>query len=202
MDTVALELKRAFHSSIKVGLMMTRKFGLTPSRFQLMFAIKCERQAWYSQRTLRDLLGVAASTLSRMIDALVKRGFLRRRRKPGDRRRNELRLTLFGKRALGCAYRSFVKSGFADYVFGRALTDSFDGDIVSDEERAAALGSAANVLRILRLNLGNDARFDYDDTGCQPRPVGRIVHDPEVRWVWESAAEQLPIIELMAAIAA
>jgi DNA-binding MarR family transcriptional regulator len=200
MNTMGLELKRAFHSSIKVELMMTRKFGLTPARFQLMFAIKCERQAWYSQRMLRDLLGVAASTLSRMIDALVKRGFLRKRRKPLDRRRNELRLTLFGKRALGCAYRSFVKSGFADYVLGRALTDSFDGDIVSDEERAAALGSAADVLRIMRLNLENDARFDYDDTGRQPRPVGKIVHDPEARWIWEN--DELPIIELMAAIAA
>ena len=201
MNTMAAGINRTFHASVRVGLMMTRRFGLTPSRFRLMFAIKCERQVWYSQQRLRDLLGVAASTLSRMIDALVKRGFLRRRIDPEDRRYRQLRLTLFGKRALGCAFRSFVKSGFADYVFGRALTDSCDGEIASDEARAAALGSLANVLYETRYNLGNDARFAYDELR-QPTPVGIMVHDPRDQCVWEGDDDQVPILELMMAVAA
>jgi DNA-binding MarR family transcriptional regulator len=202
MNGMAQEVKRTFHSTVRIGLMLTRRFGLTPSRYELMSAIKSERQVWFSQRTLRDLLGIAASTLSKMVHALVQRGFLRSRRDPDDGRCCQLRLTLFGKRALGCTFRCFVKSGFADYVFGRGLTDSFDGDISSDQERATALGDMRETLRITRTNFGNEATFRYEELR-QPAPRGlhaRISRHPHLRWVWENY--ELPILELMQAVAA
>jgi DNA-binding MarR family transcriptional regulator len=187
-------LKRAFHSTVRVGLVMTRPNGLTPSRYELMFAIKCQRQIWYSQRTLRDLLGIAASTLTKMVDGLVQRGYLRRRRDPLDGRRNELRITLAGKRALAVTFRTYVKSGFADYVFGRGLTDSLDGCIASLVDREQALDDAHGALHPINLNLGKDAHFDYGASNRQPSPVGRIDDDPTIE-LWDN--DEPPILQLL-----
>ncbi len=176
MVPVAQRVKRVFHATVRVGLVMTRPFGLTPSRFELLSAIKSQRQIWYPQRTLQHLLGIAASTLSRMVDGLVERGYLRRERDPEDGRRNMLRVTFLGKRAHAHAFRTYVKSGFAEYVFGRGLTDSLDGYIAPLEKRTMALHDAQQRLHPIHLNFGKEAYFDYDGN-LQPRPVGPIDND-------------------------
>ncbi|MDB4996856.1 MAG: MarR family [Myxococcaceae bacterium] len=191
-------LKRAFHSTVGAGLLMTRPFGLTPSRYELMSAIKCQRQIWYSQRKLRDLLGIAASTLTEMIDGLVQRGYLRRRRDPADRRRNQLRLTLIGRRALAYAFRIFVKSGIAEYVFGRGFTDGLEGDIAPPEERGEALFRAQSVLHTIHLNFGKEAYFDYAGA-CQPRPIGYVELDPSID-LWEN--DEPPSLKFLGAASA
>jgi DNA-binding MarR family transcriptional regulator len=197
MIPTVLCLKRAFHSTVGVGLTMLQPLGLTPSRYELMFAIKCQRQIWYPQRELLDLLGIAASTLSRMIDALVDCGYLLRRRDPEDGRRNQLRLTLNGRRAVAYAFRAFVKSGAAEYVFGRGLTDSLDGSIASFERRKEALFEAEGPLHTIHLNFGKEAYFDYAGAS-QPRPIGHIDVDPTID-LWEN--DEPPILKLLAAVA-
>jgi DNA-binding MarR family transcriptional regulator len=114
-------MKRAFHCSIQVGIKLTAKFGLTPARFDLLYALKAQGEFWYPQRDLRKILGIAPSTLSRMIEALVQRGFLARRRVAGDRKRRELAMTRFGRRALRCAFGKIVKSGVAREMVERAI---------------------------------------------------------------------------------
>jgi DNA-binding MarR family transcriptional regulator len=197
MNGTAQNVKRVFHSTVRVGLVMTSPFGLTPSRFELMFAIKCERQIWYSQRRLRDLLGIAASTVSRMVDALVELGFLERRQDPEDGRCNQLRLTLTGRRAVALTFRTFVKNGFAEYAFGRAMTDSLDGYIAPVDVQDAALHETASALHTTYLNIGKDAYFHYV-AKCQPCPVGRIDMDPDF-CLWEN--DELPLLGLLAAVA-
>jgi DNA-binding MarR family transcriptional regulator len=194
MNRTAQCLKRAFHSTVRVGLVMSSPFGLTPSRYELMFAIKCQRELWYSQRLLRDLLGIAASTLTRMVDALEERGFLRRRRDPADGRRQQLRLTLSGRRAIAYTFRTYVKNGFADYVFGRGLTDSLDGSIATPERRDAASFEADGTIHTIHLNFGKEAYFDYASNE-QPRPVGHIDIDPTID-LWEN--DEPPILGLLA----
>jgi DNA-binding MarR family transcriptional regulator len=191
-------LKRAFHSTVGAGLMMTRPFGLTPSRYELMSAIKCQRQIWYSQRALRDLLGIAASTLTEMIDGLVQRGYLRRRRDPEDGRRNQLRLTLIGRRALAYAFRIFVKSGIAEYVFGRGFTDGLEGDIAPQKKRGEALFRAESVLRPIHLNFGKEAYFDYAGA-CQPGPLGYVEIDRNVE-LWEN--DEPPSLKFLGGLSA
>ncbi|MDB4993830.1 MAG: DNA-binding transcriptional regulator, MarR family [Myxococcaceae bacterium] len=190
-------LKRAFHTTVRVGLVMSTPFGLTPSRYELMTAIKCQRQIWYSQRRLRDLLGIAPSTLTRMIDGLVERGFLLRRRDPEDGRYNQLRITLTGRRALAYTFRTYVKCGYADYVFGRGLTDSIDGTIASVDDREVALGVAQDVLHPINLNFEREAFFEYQSRR-QPGPVGHIEIDPTVD-LWEN--DEAPILKLLVAVA-
>jgi DNA-binding MarR family transcriptional regulator len=195
MIGMAQKVKRVFHSTVRVGLAMTRRFGLTPSRYELMMAIKSERQIWYSQRLLRDLLGIAASTLSRMVDALVSCGFLRRQRDPEDGRRNLLRLTLIGKRALAYTFRTYVKSGLADYVFGRGMTDGLEGGIGTEKERTDALYDGEAILHTIHLNFGKEAYFDYAGRR-QPSPVGIIPSDPDFV-LWEN--DEPPILKFLAA---
>jgi DNA-binding MarR family transcriptional regulator len=164
-----------------------------------MFAIKCQRQIWYSQRELRDLLGIAASTLSRMIDALVDCGYLLRRRDPEDGRRNQLRLTLIGRRAVAYSFRTFVKSGLAELVFGRGLTDSLDGSIASIEDQGEAMFQAEGALHTIHLNFGKrEAYFEYADRE-QPRPIGRIDLDPTID-LWDN--DELPILKYLVAVVA
>jgi DNA-binding MarR family transcriptional regulator len=198
MVPVAQKLKRVFHATVGVGLMMTRPFGLTPSRYELMSAIKSQRQIWYPQRTLQQLLGIAASTLSRLVDGLVQRGYLRRQRDPEDGRCNLLRLTFLGKRAFAHAFRTYVKSGFAEYVFGRGLTDSLDGDVAPLDKRTSALYEAEQMLHPIHLNFGKDAYFDYDGN-VQPRPVGPIYDDPTCD-IWDN--DEPRVMKFLAAAAA
>lgn len=198
MVPVAQKTKRVFHSMVGVGLVMTRPFGLTPSRYELMMAIKSQRQIWYPQRTLRDLLGIAASTLTKMLDGLEERGYLRRRRDPEDGRCNQLRLTLIGKRALAYAFRIYVKSGFAEYVFGRALTDSLDGYIAPIEARARELLDTHTRLHTTHLNIGKDAYFDYG-VNEYPPPVGNIEDPDPTCDLWEN--DEPPILKFLAATA-
>ena len=190
-------LKRAFHTTVRVGLVMSTPFGLTPSRYELMTAIKCQREIWFSQRTLRDLLGIAPSTLTRMIDALVECGFLLRRRDPEDGRYNQLRITLAGRRALAYTFRTYVKCGYADYVFGRGLTDSIDGSIASLHDREVALDVAQDALHPINLNFGREAFFEYRSRR-QPGPVGHIEVDPTID-LWDN--DEAPILKLLVAVA-
>ncbi|MDB4995663.1 MAG: MarR family, partial [Myxococcaceae bacterium] len=87
---------RAALCAIKVCKRMTTQFGLTPSRFHMLSAIQSERVEWFPQRGLRELLGVSAQTISRMIRSLVERGFLVKRVMVEDRRRRELAFTRAG----------------------------------------------------------------------------------------------------------
>ncbi|MDB4998923.1 MAG: hypothetical protein JWM74_6355, partial [Myxococcaceae bacterium] len=121
-------------------------------------------------------------------DGLVQRGYLRRRRDPEDGRRNQLRLTLIGRRALAYAFRIFVKSGLAEYVFGRGFTDGLEGNIAPQKKRSEALFRAHSVLHPIHLNFGKEAYFDYAGA-CQPGPHGYVEIDPKVE-LWENDEPQ------------
>jgi MarR family transcriptional regulator for hemolysin len=58
--------------------------GLTPALTRLLFCV--HRQPGARQSDLAALLDVTPVTLGRMIDRLVKRGYVRRRSDPSDRR--------------------------------------------------------------------------------------------------------------------
>jgi hypothetical protein len=103
---------------------------------------------------------------------------------------------LIGKRALAYTFRTYVKSGFADYVFGRGMTDSLEGDISPETKRAEALYDGAAMLHDVELNFGKEAYFDYAGR-CQPRPVGIIEIDPNFV-LWEN--DEPSILEFLAAV--
>ena len=76
MNRLSFKVKRVFHRFVQLGVMMTRAYGLTPARFDLMLALECQRQKWVPHKDLRELLGVRSPTVSRMVTALVRKGLL------------------------------------------------------------------------------------------------------------------------------
>ena len=148
---------------------MTKPFGLTPSRFYMLSAIDCEQRTWFPQRGLRDLLGVTAQTISRMIKSLVARGFLVQRVVEEDRRRRELAFTRAGKETFRRAFDTLVTEGFGAHVAGRALTDL--GWPNTPARRAEAITQFNAIVGEFRFGLIDTALFDYSPDDKPPSPV-------------------------------
>ena len=122
MHRVIWGIHRASLCAIRVAKKIAARFGLTPSRFHMLFALRCERVTWFPQRGLKVLLGVSAQTISRMIRSLVACGFLLQRVVAEDRRRRVLAFTEHGKEMMGRAVGEIVLGGLGTHVAGRALT--------------------------------------------------------------------------------
>ena len=112
MHAIAFGAKRAFHSFVRVARKPLRSWpGLTAARFDLMSAfypdIDTARPEFVElrQNELRQTLGVCASVVSRMVSALLERGWIARRRAPEDRRAWHLSLTPTGKHVIRSARR-------------------------------------------------------------------------------------------------
>lgn len=72
--------------------------GLTPGQFSLLTFL--DENAGVSQKTVSQRFGVDTSTLSTALDALARRGLVRRARSAADRRAYALSLTAAGRSAL------------------------------------------------------------------------------------------------------
>ncbi len=114
MHAIFFNLKRAFHSSLRFPQKVTRRYGLTPARFDIMYLID-QAYGYVSQRSLRETLGVSRTTVSRMLRSLEEIGMIRRRC-AGDRRTREVYLSDVGRSRFRRAARELWGSGLADLV--------------------------------------------------------------------------------------
>jgi DNA-binding MarR family transcriptional regulator len=93
--------KRAYHGILRVTRKRLAPSGLTPARFDLLWAVmrygerdrECVCKAPLTQSGLRRKLGVTASTVCRMVTSLEALGFVRRRVALEDRRQRYVELT-------------------------------------------------------------------------------------------------------------
>lgn len=127
MHEIFFGLKRVVHGTLRVGHELTREYGLTPARFDLLFELK----SWtdvnspsypVSQRALRTLLGVSAPVVSRMLRSLEKLGLVwrgPRTSRYGTSR--AVRLTVRGRALIRRASKRLVYSGHAHRIVRRAL---------------------------------------------------------------------------------
>ena len=170
-------VRRAFYQGLKVQRHLMDRWDVTPGRFNMMFAVRCQRVAWFPQRKLRELLGVCASTISRMIDSLVDKGFLVKRSVGGDARRNEISLTKHGKRTVRCMFDNLIKSGLARRVVGHLLADDPDSK-TTDADITRIHEQFLGRMSVLRMNLEDLACFDYGygpDNECRMPKATEIV---------------------------
>jgi DNA-binding MarR family transcriptional regulator len=168
MHRVWWGVHRASLCAIKVCKVMAKPFGLTPSRFHMLSAIAAEKVTWFPQRGLRELLGISAQTISRMLKSLVACGFIVKRVMEADRRRRELAFTRAGKEMFLRAFGTLVEGGLATHVAGRALTDL--GWPSTPAERAAAIDKFYGLAE-LRFGLRDTALFDYSPENEMPPPI-------------------------------
>jgi DNA-binding MarR family transcriptional regulator len=191
MNRFSFCIRRVFHRLGQLGVIVTRSYGLTPSRFDLMHAIDCQRQEWVPHRDVRELLGVRGPTVSRMVTALVEKGYLVRRRDPKDARRRQIAITPEGRAALRDALQNLVKSGFMREVTGRALSDHEDFGRASDAYRDRCVAEMMSLLEALGRNLGDSSRFEHDDSGERPAPIAHPIflpdHDEQGNWPGDDA---------------
>ena len=96
MHFLAFRLKRAHQASLRISRQIASRYALTPARYDLLYMI------WKSyfapkQSKIRAALGVARSTVSRMLKSLEELGIVRRTKSDGDRRTRRVELTPEGR---------------------------------------------------------------------------------------------------------
>jgi DNA-binding MarR family transcriptional regulator len=121
MNAIFFGLKRAYQSSLRVTRRALKRFRLTSARFDMLYAVLESPLRSLAQRQLRELLGVTAPTVSRMVTSLEQLGFVRREKTYGDRRMRTVFLTDQGLRVIRRARSAFIRSGWAQLVVDTGL---------------------------------------------------------------------------------
>jgi DNA-binding MarR family transcriptional regulator len=120
MHVVFFGLKRAYHGTLRVTREPLRDVGLTPARFDLLYAVK-ECPGGVLQSALRKILGVCRATVSKMLISLEQIGLVKRTVYKYDRRQRLVRLTGHGRHSIRDAKRDFMRSGAAEHAFAAAI---------------------------------------------------------------------------------
>jgi DNA-binding MarR family transcriptional regulator len=120
MHVIFFGLKRAFHGTLRVTRSALANLGLTAARFDLLYIVAKEGKILL-QRELQRALGVAASTVSRMLTSLEKLGLVRRGPCEEDLRKRYVELTKAGRRCVFRAARQLIHTGVVDQMVDSAL---------------------------------------------------------------------------------
>ncbi|HEX7602985.1 MAG TPA: MarR family transcriptional regulator [Polyangiaceae bacterium] len=128
MHALYFRLKRAFQSTLRISRPALRHYGLTPARFDLLYAVqgadhyhRLERPPSMWQSALRRALGVTAATVSRMLRSLEELGLVRRWRDASDTRQRVVELTPEGYALLRLTMRRLMGSGAVELAVTSAL---------------------------------------------------------------------------------
>ena len=105
MHAIFFSAKRAFNGVLRVTRepLQEQAEGLTAARFDLLYALLQHPLGAHCatfQSKLRRCLGVCPSVVSRMVDSLVKLGWVTKTKSAIDRRQREIRLTRSGLRCI------------------------------------------------------------------------------------------------------
>ena len=106
-------LGRAHEAHRRLSLQALAPLGLSVKAVGAMTVLEAEGPL--SQRRLAERQGIDRTTMVAVVDELERLGAVERRRDPGDRRANALRLTEGGRRLLGRA-RTAVASAEAAFL--------------------------------------------------------------------------------------
>jgi len=97
-------LGRAHEAHRRLSLQALAPLGLSVKAVGAMTVLEAEGPL--SQRRLAERQGIDRTTMVAVVDELERLGAVERRRDPGDRRANALRLTASGQRLLARARRA------------------------------------------------------------------------------------------------
>jgi DNA-binding MarR family transcriptional regulator len=162
VNVLFFSLKRAFHGTLRVFRPALARLGLTAARFDLLYIVLKERGLL--QRELQRALGVAASTVSRMLGSLEELGLVAREVAEDDGRQRYVELTEAGRRSVVRAARALIHSGVVDLTIDSALSPAtWHVPGVSSTARRGCL----HPLRLLRYAFRDRATPDYPFAHCE-----------------------------------
>jgi DNA-binding MarR family transcriptional regulator len=166
MHIVFFGLKRAHHGVLCITRPALTKMGLTPARFDMMYAVR-EREG-LRQIALCRALGVSGATVSRMLSSLEALGLLSRDTTCTDLRQRFVYLTDAGRRLIRKAIRVFIRWGAAQLAIDSALCPDKWGDQAACLQARSTLQKSLDLLRhsyrdIANLYLPWVAADDPDD---------------------------------------
>jgi DNA-binding MarR family transcriptional regulator len=179
MHVLFFQMKRAYHSTLRLGHRLLSAFGLTPARFDLLYVImhrrwgarRSEGARRITQREIRNVLGVSAPTVSRMLDALEDLGLVRRRRCEGDRRENWVHPTARCMLLMRRAARELLENGYSELAARSiAIPERWFSNRISE----AVLARFLERLRAIAVTLGDRAGLTRDMCGLYS---GRRPHE-------------------------
>ena len=151
--------RRVFHKANAVGQWLVDGFGLTPARYDMMYAIRHHwRNGRIVQSVLREVLGVAAQTVSKMVGALEKLGLVVRTKGAyGDKRQREVALTAEGKRRIEAATAAMNDDGDVDQVVAAVVSrEPLDAGVTFQ-----ALEAIEESFRVILSRTGDQSSLHY-----------------------------------------
>lgn len=152
MHRVFFSVKRVHLRIVEVSKTLVRSFDLTPARFDMMRIVLVHAPQGVSQGRIRALLGVSATTVSRMLVALEKLGFITRHQWEHDARQLVVTLTELGRERVTNAMHALVERGAAERMARRGV----DADAKAAVPRLRVLHRA---LASMRRIYGDQAAF-------------------------------------------
>ena len=165
MHAVFFGLKRAHHSTLRISRAMLARIGLTAARFDLLYALNSSTKKngrGIRQATLRRVLGVGRTTVSRMLASLEQLGLVKRTVDWLDRRQRLVQLTGDGRHRITFASRRFVYSGWAQLALDTALCGNHGGAGWCDPGKCImATATIDGMLNHLRRAFGDGATLHY-----------------------------------------
>jgi DNA-binding MarR family transcriptional regulator len=173
VHTTFFSVKRAFHGILRMARRPLAQFGLTPARLDMLYVLYLDSRHQCWQSALRDILGVTAPTVSRMLASLQKLGLVKRERDEMDRRQLWVELTDAGLHRMQKVHDELVASGAGQLALDCALAAPKQHD-------PRATGTAMRIfdrfLERLRLQFRDTGRLSYRNP-----PAWLFVEAPEAR---------------------
>jgi DNA-binding MarR family transcriptional regulator len=121
MHPLPFALKRAHLTALRVVRKHSVPYGITPARFDLIYRVRAAFGRRILQRVLRRNLGLAASTLSRMLTQIESLGLITRTRLRPDKRVKVIELTKAGRAVIRRLLKRVIRAGILRQEFGEAF---------------------------------------------------------------------------------
>lgn len=157
MDKIFFGLKRAYYGTLRVTRRPLASMELTAARFDLLYILE-KAGGQMPQRAIQRALGVARSTVSRMLRSLEDLGLVEREILLEDQRCMWVELTNSGRRSVLAAARLLIRTGRVKTAVEGALCPS------GRENESACLlarGACDRTLRRFRYAYGDVATLEY-----------------------------------------
>jgi|GEM_PF-1427055 len=192
MHEVMFRLKRAHLRAVEFAKPMAALFGLTPARFDVLYAIKQSSGYVLTQRQLGEALGLAPATISKIVERMEACGLVRRETREDDRRMKCVTMTSRGIDAIGAAIHAFLR---LDQL--RAAYRSIHGG--DPPKSQAFLAIVRRSLAKIARHFGDGSHVAYPTRGVPPREAEDALDRDIQRWRDAVAREQrggeLPFVD-------